>query len=71
MDEKLKKPLAEKEKDEYWAKKKHILSQEEHDEFMKKTGMSKEEHDAWHKQHGVKKDSSCCCCCKKDCYSKE
>jgi hypothetical protein len=41
---------------DYWKTKKHILNAEEHEEFMKKSGMSQEEHDAWHAQRGGKHD---------------
>lgn len=36
----------------YWAKKKHIMTAEEHEDFMKKTGLTKKEHDQWHKKFG-------------------
>ena len=39
---------------EYWKAKKHIMNAEEHEAFMKKTGMSQKEHIAWHAQHGGK-----------------
>jgi len=45
-----------KDKKDYWAKKKHILIQEEHDEFMKETGKTEEEHDKWHQEFGGKHD---------------
>jgi len=52
MNKKSKKKLAEKDPKDYWQKKKHIMNQEEHDEFMKKTGKTKEEHDKWHEKFG-------------------
>lgn len=52
MDKKIKKELTEKEKEEYWNKKRHIMNSEEHEEFMKKTGKTQEEHDKWHKTFG-------------------
>ena len=32
-------------------KGKNIMTQEEHDDFMKNSGISEEEHERWHKEH--------------------
>lgn len=39
---------------DYWKAKKHVMNAEEHEEFMKKTGMSQKKHDEWHEKHGGK-----------------
>lgn len=39
-------------KEDFWKAKKHIMTAEEHGEFMKKSGMTEEEHEKWHKEHG-------------------
>ena len=49
MEKKIKKGQS---KEDFWSKKKHIMTAEEHDEFMKKTGMNEKEHEEWHKIHG-------------------